>query len=165
MVVGIIHKSLQVGVILLIINVYCQQMKFPKVMFLHLSAILFTGGRCLPQCMLGCTPWEQTPLGGDNSPRADTPWEQTPPRADTHREQTPPRADTPHGADTPSTVHAGRYRQQAGGSHPTGMYTCFIIEYSETFRENSNKTRNYANSIRRVRSIVTIHLSASAVLI
>ena len=44
------------------------------------------------------------------------------------------------------------------------MHTCFIIEFSEKFRENSNKTRDYANSIWRVRSIVTIHLSASVVL-
>ena len=37
-----------------------------------------------------------------------TPWEQTPP-----------------GADTPGAVHAGRYGQQAGGTHPTVMHTCF----------------------------------------
>ena len=42
------------------------------------------------------------------------PKEQTPPR-----EQTP-RADTP----SPSAVYAGRYGQQAGGTHPTGMQTC-----------------------------------------
>ena len=59
-----------------------------KVIFLHLSVILFTGWGwgCLPQCMLGY----HTPLG------ADTPQEQTPPET----EQTPPRADTPLGADT-----------------------------------------------------------------
>ena len=79
--------------------------KFAKVMFLHLSVILFTGGGCLPQCMLGytsqweqTTPWEYTSpprsrhphwsrhTGGSRhpqsrcppSPRADTPWVQTP---------------------------------------------------------------------------------------
>ena len=40
-----------------------------KVIFLHLSVILFTGGR-LPQCMLG-----YHPLGAD-PPRADPPPEQ-----------------------------------------------------------------------------------------
>ena len=64
-----------------------------KVIFLHLSVILLTGG-VLPQCMLGyhpppgadtTTPWsrhppEQTPLGPD-PPGADTtrPQDQTPP--------------------------------------------------------------------------------------
>ena len=34
----------------------------------------------------------------------------------------------PLGADNPSpgAVHAGRYGQQAGGTHPTGMHTCFF---------------------------------------
>ena len=36
-------------------------------------------------------------------------------------EQTPPRSRHP-----PSTVHAGRYGQQASGAHPTGMHTCFF---------------------------------------
>ena len=35
----------------------------------------------------------------------------------------PPGADTP-AADTPPAVYAGRYGQQAGGTHPTGMHTC-----------------------------------------
>ena len=28
----------------------------------------------------------------------------------------------------PGAVHAGRYGQQAGGTHPTGMHSCFQIE-------------------------------------
>ena len=44
--------------------------------------------------------------------------------------QGPPRSapgkQTPLlGADTPPTVHAGRYEQRAGGTHPPGMHTCF----------------------------------------
>ena len=44
----------------------------------------------------------------------------TPPQD--QRQTTPP----PHGSrHSPSTaVHAGRYGQQAGGTHPTGMHTC-----------------------------------------
>ena len=54
-------------------------------------------------------PQEQTP-----------PWEWTPPRADT-----PTGAGTPLGVDTPlCAVHVGRYGQQAGGTHPTGMQSC-----------------------------------------
>ena len=51
-------------------------------------------GGCLPQCMLGYTPPEQTPPPGSR-----------------HPEQTPPLGP----------VHDGRYGQQAGGTHPTGM--------------------------------------------
>ena len=36
------------------------------------------------------------------------------------------RHPLPLGADTPQ-VHAGRYVQQAGGTHPTGMHSCFIL--------------------------------------
>ena len=43
----------------------------------------------------------------------------TPPRI---RGRHPPSGTRPH----PSAVHAGRYRQQAGGTHPTGMHSCFI---------------------------------------
>ena len=46
---------------------YRLQTKFAKVMFLHLSVILFRGG-CLPQCMLGYTPPEQTPQGSRHPP-------------------------------------------------------------------------------------------------
>ena len=51
--------------------------------------------------MLGYTPLTHTPL--DTAPQTYTPW--TPPR-------TPP----------PDTIG---YGQQAGGTHPTGMHTCF----------------------------------------
>ena len=56
---------------------YRPQRSWGKVMFLHVSVILFTGGFCPIAC------WD-TPLGPDPSqpgtPRADTPWEQTPHR-------------------------------------------------------------------------------------
>ena len=63
-----------------------------KVIFLHLFVILFTRGVCLPQCMLGYHPPEQTPQ------------EQTLPRADTPRSRHPPE-QTPPGADTPWSRH------------------------------------------------------------
>ena len=58
-------------------------------------------------------------------PRSRQPsWKQTP----TWR-QSPPEADTPLGKQTPpGEVHAGRYGQQASGTHPTGMYTCLGIK-------------------------------------
>ena len=68
-----------------------------KVIFLHLSVILFTGGvstRENPPCQGEPPQTRQTPpLGAD-----PTPWEQTPPRT---RQTPPPGADTPPGEQTP----------------------------------------------------------------
>ena len=90
---------------------YRPQRSWGKVMFSQASVILLTGG-CLPQCMLGYTPleqthhspWEQTPPphppGSRLPPRSRHPPDQTPPPP---REQTPSRSDTstpPPGADT-----------------------------------------------------------------
>ena len=60
---------------------------------------------------------------------------QTPPGADT---PPGPEADTPLGPDTPPAVHAVRYGQQAGGTHPTGMHTCFKIFNSYSFKSYEN---------------------------
>ena len=74
-----------------------------KVMFLHLSVILFMEGRgCLPQCMLGYIPTGQTlgvsAWGVSTSVHAGIHPRQTPPGRHTPR-QTPLLADTPW-ADT-----------------------------------------------------------------
>ena len=43
---------------------------------------------------------------------------------------TSPGPGTPRGARyTPRAVHAGRYGQQAGGTHPTGMHSCLVWPY------------------------------------
>ena len=73
-------------------------------MFLQTSVILSTGGGCLPQCMLGYHPLEQTP------PCADTP----PPRDQTP----PPRSRHPPGADTPRTRHPPGTRHPLGPDMP-----------------------------------------------
>ena len=59
----------------------------------------------LPQCMLGYHPLPRRP-----------PWQGRPP--------SPGKKTTPGKSDPPCTVHAGRYGQQAGGMHPTGMQFC-----------------------------------------
>ena len=74
------------------------------------------GGVCLSACW-GRPPREQTPPGNRQPP------EQTPPPP----EQAPPCA-----------VHAGRYGQQAGGTHPTGMHTCSQM-FSLNIAEFSDK--------------------------
>ena len=40
-----------------------------------------------------------------------------------------PRDQAPRGPGTPGTEHAGRYGQRAGGTHPTGMQSCFVFFY------------------------------------
>ena len=98
---------------------YCPQKKFAKVIFLHLSVILFTGGG------VWLSAYWDTPPGADSPRRPKLsrhPWEQTLPRADSPlgadspREQTPLTVDTPspqytppgsrhHWEQTPPTVH------------------------------------------------------------
>ena len=41
---------------------------------------------------------------------------------------TPPGTMHPQDHAPPSTEHAGRYGQRAGGTHPTGMQSCFKIQ-------------------------------------
>ena len=63
-----------------------------KVIFLHLSVILFTGGvSASVHAEIPPPPPEQTPSGTRHPPGPDTPPEQTP----------PPRSRHPPGADTP----------------------------------------------------------------
>ena len=59
------------------------------------TCLLFCSLGGVPHCMLGHPP----------------PWDQR---------QVPP----PEQAPPPSAVHAGRYGQQAGDTHPTGMQSC-----------------------------------------
>ena len=86
-----------------------------KVIFLHLSVILFTGGRVSASVHAGIATPEQT-----HSPRADMP----PPRATTPPLSRHPKADTPHPpgqthprADTPQEQTPPRSRHPQG-RHP-----------------------------------------------
>ena len=76
---------------------YRLQRSWGKVMFLHVSVIPFTG-------------WVYHITCWDTPPRTRHP----PGTRHPAREQTAPGA-----------VHAGRYGQQAGGTHPTGMHSRF----------------------------------------
>ena len=94
------------------------------------------------------TPWEADPPGSrpprSKAPRGrHPPWKQTPPQeADTplgsrhlpRDRPPPPRSRHLSGSRHPPSseehipqeaVHAGRYGQQAGDTHPTGMHTCY----------------------------------------
>ena len=104
-------------------------------MFLHLSvshSVHRVWGVCLSACW-DITPWADTLLGR-HPPWADTPW------AD------PPRQTTPRPSacwDTQCPVHAGIDMATAvGGTHPTGMHSCFAI----FFAENCMKMREFGPS-------------------
>ena len=85
-------------------NFYRPQRSCGKVMFLHLSAILFTWGVCIRACTMEDTRPGQTPP----PPWADTPLAEIP-QADTPPQQTATAAD---------------------GTHPTGMYSCLVYFYN-----------------------------------
>ena len=50
----------------------------------------------------------------------------------------PPQSRHLPGADTPYAVHAGRYGQQAGGTH-AGMHTCFQFIYIVSYTKMLTK--------------------------
>ena len=67
-------------------------------------------------------------------PEADPPWDQR--QTPWDQRQAPPSSQVPEagtpphrtrGRHPPGTVRAGKYGQQAGGTHPTGMYSCFLF--------------------------------------
>ena len=87
----------------------------------------------LPQCMLGYHSPEQATPGTRHPSRS-----RHPPRTWNPPEQALPGPGTPRAGTTPGTMHlppapplgaehAGRYGQRAGGTHPTGMQSCLIM--------------------------------------
>ena len=100
-----------------------------KVMFLHVSVILFTGG----------VSGQGEPPGQGDPPGADTPspgpWRtptgvpppgpgRTPPS-----KQNPPPASPPRPGRTPPPPgkHTPAYGQREAGTHPTGMHSCYYV--------------------------------------
>ena len=100
------------------INIHCISWKllppanevWGKVIFSEACVILSTGGSA----------WPGTPL------REQTPPEQTPPWDQAH----PPGSRHPL---PPGAEHARRYSQHAGGTHPTGMQSCFRLIFQNSY--------------------------------
>ena len=69
--------------------------------------------------LAGTPPTRYTPLARYIPQAGTPPWAGTPPS------QVHPKAGTPGQVHTPGAVHAGRYGQQADGTNPTGMHSCF----------------------------------------
>ena len=86
------------------------------------------GGICLSAC------WDTTPRN------------HAPPGAMQHPLQT-----MHHQHPTPGAEHAGRYGQCAGGTHPTGMQSCFIVNQSIDIND---KLKSYA-------ALVLLHCTLS----
>ena len=82
-----------------------------------------TRGGCLSACW--DTPPGSRPLQTRHLPGPGIP----PPGADTPGPGTPRSRPLWTRHPPPCTVHAGRYGQQAGGMHPTGVQYCFNINW------------------------------------
>ena len=122
------------------------QTKFVKVMFFTRVCHSVHGGGSSPLHAGIHThplPPDQRPKPPPRTRGRYTPWGRHPPGSEAgvpprHQRQVPPRADTPARPEAgtppppldqrqvpPGAVHAGRYGQQAGGTHPIGMQSCF----------------------------------------
>ena len=110
--------------ITLTINIYRPQRSWGKVMFLHVSVILFTGESASVHAGI------LHPPPGPSTPRDQTPpWDQAPPGTRHPQEQTPPwsrhtpsRSRHPPGPNTPwSRQPVQCMLGDMGSMHPTGM--------------------------------------------
>ena len=95
--------------------------------YVFTPVILFTGG----STWAGTPPWQVHPHqvhspGMVNPPRQVHPLAGIPPGRCTLLAGTPPWQvhPSPRQVHPPGAVHAGRYGQQAGGTHPTWMQSC-----------------------------------------
>ena len=100
---------------------YHPQRSWGKVIFSQVSMILFTGeGSASVHAGIPHTPSKaDPPLARQTPPRQGRP----PWQGDLLARQTP----SPGKVDPPCAVHAGRYAQEAGGMHPTGMQFLFSV--------------------------------------
>ena len=98
---------------------YRPQTKFAKVMFSQVSVCPRWG-----VCPIAC--WDTHTRSRGRNPDPG-------PAADTPLGRHLSLADTPQ-ADTPCTVYAGRYGQQAGGTHPTNAFLFRIILAKTTWK-------------------------------
>ena len=109
---------------------YCTQTKFgSKVIFsVAMCQEFCPGGVCLSACWDTTPPWYQAPLLNQTSPSSRGPRPHpgpgTPQRRHPFRTRHPPRTRHPS-----CTVHTGRYSQQAGSTHPTGLQSCLDIDF------------------------------------
>ena len=89
---------------------------------------------CQSFCSQGGSTWAGTPPGQVHPPQAGTPGRYTPlgscPPPSRSPLQVHPRAGTPWQVHPPGAVHAGIYGQQAGSTHPTGMHSFWMKNFT-----------------------------------
>ena len=87
-------------------------------------------GVCLSAC------WDTTPPPGPGTPQTRHPTGPGTPQSRHPPDQAPPCA-----------VHAGRYGQQAGGMHPTGMQSCVLYIFAKIQTINTRISTLHTSSI------------------
>ena len=128
-------------------------------MFSQACVILFTGGECLPQCMLGDTPppqqtpWSRHSLGVDAPQSRDTPLEQTPPREQTPPEQTPPWGGDPPREQTPPHCRACWEIWSTRGQYASYWNAILFVTKFGFLVEFGFLTRKSISIIRRQKSL------------
>ena len=105
------------------------------------------GGICPIACWDTHTPWDQRqhPEDQRQAPprtRGKYPPEQTPHPGSRH--PLGPEAGTP-----PSAVHAGRYGQQASGTHPIGIQSYFVYDFWSAYNRYYTLKGNIGNCFKR----------------
>ena len=126
------------------------------------------------------TPEQQTPSGRHTPPppgappQPGTPPDQVHPLDQVHPpDQVHPRTRyTPRPGTPPGAVHAGRYGHQAGGTHHTGMHSCYENKFCMCYvfisflvydpRVNPQATNSFATAAFRYQSnftCITIRLN------
>ena len=76
-------------------------------------------------------PGTRHPLGPGTSTGQGTPWNRPPWNQVPFPHQAPPGPGTPQDQAPPGAEHAGRYGQRVGGTHPTGMQSCYFVTLSQ----------------------------------
>ena len=86
---------------------------------------------CFYTCLSFCPQGESVfPIACWDAPNPPSPRPETDPLRDQRQ------------APRPGAVHAGRYGQQAGGTHPTGIHSCYITVYTKCFTNSSKINEN-----------------------
>ena len=148
----LLHATLDRTLLNFLIFLLLPATKLGKVMFLHVSVILFTGGEYLGRYNpwagtapwagtppLGrCTPQRGTPPGQVHHPRQVHPTQAGTPPAGTSPWQVPPRQVHP-----PATVHAGIWSTRGWHASHWNAFLFSIISTEKTTQVSDNKCMSF----------------------
>ena len=94
----------------------------------------------------GTPPWDQVPPRDQVHP----PGPGTPPRDQVHPPGpgTPPQDQVPPPGTRYTPPGPGRYGLRAGGTHPTGMHSCFFLQFNECRGQYIPSTKIFCHKIK-----------------